>query len=168
MKYKKASKNDLTKVFNILQAVNRKLILERKFHWKGLYTKEKILSSILYKKVFLAFEDGKPIGTFTLCEEKPSLYKEKFVVFYEKSKGKTLYLSALAVIPSLQNKGYGKKIINFIEKKSLKDKFSSITFDVVSNYKAANVFYKKLGYRIIGKINGKIRKGNIYTKEIYL
>lgn len=166
MKIKRAIRKDLDKIFYIIQSANRKLLRNGKEHWKGFYTKEKISKIILMEKVFLVYENKKPIGTFTLSENEPELYKEKFVTFSRKSKQKTIYLSALAVLPIEQQKGYGKRIMNLIEIKSKREKFSSIVFDVVSDYPELNKFYKKLNYKIIGKIKGKLREGNIYSKTL--
>lgn len=166
MKIRKAIRQDSEKVFNILQAANRKLIKEGMNHWRGFYKKDKVKKNIEERKTHIIEEKNNIIGVFNLSYSEPKIYKEGITKFDFNPIGKRIYLSGLAILPSIQQKGYGKETMNFIEKKSKKQKVKFIIFDVISTYKKLNQFYKKLNYKILGKINGTKATGNIYYKKL--
>lgn len=161
-----AKKEDLDDVFKILQAANRMLIKQGMNHWRGFYKKKKVLRNIIDNSVFLIKQNGKPVGTFTLSHEEPLVYREKLLNFIKKPKDNPIYLSALAVLPSEQGRSYGKRAMEFVENYARNNGHGSVVFDFLSSYKKLNNFYRKLGYRKIGKISGKRNAGNIYYKQI--
>lgn len=168
MKIKRATKKDSEKVFQILQATNRWLISQGMNHWRGFYKKEKVYQNIKNNYVFLVYENKVPVGTFTISTNEPAIYKEKITKFNKKIIGKSIFPSALAVLPSKQKRGYGKKAIEFIEKWGKEKGYKNIIFDAMAYYKKLNQLYKKLGFKIIGKIKGKKATGNIYKKKLNL
>ena len=166
MKIIKARNKDLDTIFRIIQTVNIWMIKRGKEYWRGFYKKEKIKKGLAKKEYYLLIEDYKPIGTFRISETRPDLYSEKRVSLYKKIRGKILYPSSLAIIPSQQHKGYGRKVMEFLETYAKKHKFKAIMFDTTKERKKLNEFYKRLGYRVMGFIKGKQRDGNIYYKSV--
>ena len=59
---------------------------------------------------------------------------------------KNIYVHRLAVDPKYQGKGYGIKLMDFIEENALKKGYKSIRLDTFSKNKRNINFYKKRGY----------------------
>lgn len=72
--------------------------------------------------------------------------------------GLTYYLAELCVSNEIQGKGYGTKLLNFLENE-LKDRDTKSLYLLTSNGGLAEAFYKKNGYQI--KDNRLVMKKNL-------
>lgn len=99
----------------------------------------------------IAYEDERPLGFASYefdCENS------------NKTKVHKLY-----ILPNLQGKGIGKKIINFIEKEALNNLEKAVYLNV-NRFNVAKNFYEKLGFSIVGEVDIEI--GNGYLMEDYV
>lgn len=69
------------------------------------------------------------------------------------------------ILPETQGKGFGKKIINKIEKLALENKSKALSLNV-NRFNSALDFYKKIGFEITAEVNIDI--GNGYFMEDYV
>ncbi len=78
------------------------------------------------------------------------------------------YLRAIGVAPSKRRKGFGKMLVRFAEKSTVR--FSPNLYLCVSSFnRKAQAFYKNLGYQRIGTIPDLIVRGSsehIYWKRL--
>jgi diamine N-acetyltransferase len=72
-------------------------------------------------------------------------------------------LHKLYVDTSIQGKGIGKKLVDYIEEKLLEDRASALRLNVNRHNKARN-FYEKIGFNIIGEEDVDIGQG-IYQMD---
>jgi ribosomal protein S18 acetylase RimI-like enzyme len=78
------------------------------------------------------------------------------------------YLRAIAVAPALTGQGIGGELLDFAERMTAK-KAPNLFLCVSSFNKAGQAFYRKSGYRKVGRLDGLIRKGAseyIYWKKL--
>jgi diamine N-acetyltransferase len=71
----------------------------------------------------------------------------------------------LYILPNLQGKGIGKKIINFIENEALNNHDKAVYLNV-NRFNSAKFFYKKIGFNIVKEED--INIGNDYLMEDYV
>jgi ribosomal protein S18 acetylase RimI-like enzyme len=122
--------------------------------WKTLRESVDFLPSIKRKHAFVAVIEGAVAG---------------FVIFtHEPVFARGGYLRAIGVAPALRGFGIGKLLMDFAEKTTAKQ--APNFFLCVSSFnRSAQAFYRKSGYKKVGKIDGLIRKGAseyIYWKRI--
>lgn len=67
------------------------------------------------------------------------------------------------VHPNYEGKGVAGSLIKFVEKLAKENGYTTIRLDVFSENTRAVNFYKKLGYRVSGKVN--FRKGEFLCCE---
>ena len=122
--------------------------------WKSLRESVDFLPSIKRKQAFVAVIEGAVAG---------------FVVFTpEPVFARGGYLRAIGVAPAIRGFGIGKLLMAFAEKSTAKQ--APNFFLCVSSFnRSAQAFYRKCGYKKVGKIEGLIRKGAaeyIYWKRL--
>jgi len=69
------------------------------------------------------------------------------------------------LLPETQGKGFGKKVIEEIEKLALENHSKSLSLNV-NRFNSALTFYEKIGFKIIDEVNVDI--GNGYFMEDYI
>ena len=78
------------------------------------------------------------------------------------------YLRAIAVSPRLTGQGIGSELLDFAERMTAR-KAPNLYLCVSSFNKAGQAFYRKSGYKKVGKLDGLIRKNAaeyIYWKKL--
>lgn len=74
-------------------------------------------------------------------------------------------IQKLYVLPQIQGKGIGKKLIDFIKENAIENKNLSIVLNV-NRFNKAKDFYKKYGFEITKEV--KIDIGNDYIMDDYV
>ncbi len=122
--------------------------------WKSLRETVDFLPSIKRKQAFVAVIEGAVAG---------------FVIFtHEPVFARGGYLRAIGVAPAIRGFGIGNRLMAFAEKATAKQ--APNFFLCVSSFnRSAQAFYRKCGYKKVGKVEGLIRKGiseYIYWKKL--
>lgn len=98
------------------------------------HSDEHIMADISDGKVFLLYVEEKPAGTVTISDNN---------------------INRLFVLPMFQHKGYGKKLLDFAEKKIL-ESYDCVQID--ASFPAKRIYlkrgYKEVEYNIIDTENG--------------
>ncbi len=108
-----------------------------------LETEEKILERIENKTIYSVLYKSKVIGTFTIK------LKESHNV---------MEIQKVAIIASMQNKGFGSYIIDSAEQMLRKREERVVVVETYGDHQKLVDFYKHREYKIIGE---RMRKGNI-------
>lgn len=72
--------------------------------------------------------------------------------FYLHKENESLYFGMLTVKPSMQGLGYGKKILEEIERKAIEWEFKKITMTVISLRVELIAFYQRKGFQWTGEV----------------
>lgn len=122
--------------------------------WKTLRERVDFLPSVKRKQAFVAVIGGAVAG---------------FVVFTpEPVFARGGYLRAIGVAPAVRGLGFGRLLMAFAEQTTAKQA-PNFYLCVSSFNKEGQAFYRKCGYRKVGKLDGLIRKGAaeyIYWKKL--
>ncbi len=132
---------------NILSEIQLNYMLEK------FYCDEILLQNIIEKHhlFYIIQSENKNVGFFSIENN----YKNQLITRIHK-----LYL-----LPETQGKGYGKKILGFIENLAKEKGTNKLSLNV-NRYNAAQNFYHKMGFNIILEEDIKLDYG--YLMEDYL
>lgn len=146
--YKKASENELDKIFELYKTCRKDLENRGILQWDDNYPTQELLKENIKKgNLYKIVEDNKLLGTFVL-NSKVDEYWAKI----EWENDNFLGLHLLAIKPKYQGKGCGKKVLIFCEQKAKEEGYESLHLDVFSKNPAALNLYKNNGYKKVGKL----------------
>lgn len=137
-----ATQNDTATLTRLLQACAKSMSDQGMHHWLGVYNEQAVSENIKNKTVYVLESDEQVLGCIALGTEKASYYDD----CWPDAPDADFYITQLAVSPTAQRKGYGKKLllhcINQIGTASLQ-------LDAVEHYPALLSFYQTFGFEII-------------------
>ncbi len=96
------------------------------------------------KHCFVAFQDGKLVGTITYA---PPDKKKGGSPWYDRAE--VAGIGQFGVEPGLQGKGIGLEIMQFIEDHAKADGAGELALDTAESAKHLTQWYERLGYRFI-------------------
>jgi len=141
---RKATLSDLPYILNIIKNCTNHMINNKIFQWNENYPSKEIFNTDIKKKNLYIIEHNKTIiGCLMKSMMQVEAYKN---VNWKTENKKNLYVHRLAVDPKYQGKGFGIKLMNFVEENALKNNYLSIRLDTFSKNKRNVKFYKKRGY----------------------
>jgi len=141
---RKATLSDLPYILNIIKNCTNHMINNKIFQWNENYPSKGIFNTDIKKKNLYIIEHSK---TIIGCVMKSMIQSEAYKnVNWKTENKKNLYVHRLAVDPKYQGKGFGIKLMNFVEENALKNNYLSIRLDTFSKNKRNVKFYKKRGY----------------------
>jgi len=120
------------------------------FQWNEEYpSKEVFQDDIEVGALYVLEINNKIVGCIMLSDVKDDVYKD---VKWLTKDSKNLYIHRLAVDPSYQKKGNGRRLMDFAESFAMKNNFASIRLDTFSLNHRNNKFYKSRGYAQLGDV----------------
>lgn len=141
---RKATLSDLPYILNIIKNCTNHMINNKIFQWNENYPSKGIFNTDIKKKNLYIIEHSKTIiGCVMKSMIQSKAYKN---VNWKTENKKNLYVHRLAVDPKYQGRGFGIKLMNFVEENALKNNYLSIRLDTFSKNKRNVKFYKKRGY----------------------
>ena len=99
------------------------------------------------RRVFVAREGLNVVGTLRLATTKPWAIDKSYFAKCERP----LYLTAMAVEPSLQRKGIGRAMLEHAKHFALAWPGDAIRLDAYDTPAGAGEFYAKCGFREVGR-----------------
>ena len=141
---RKATFSDLPYILNIIKKCTNHMIDNKIFQWNENYPSKGIFKNDIKKKNLYIIEINKKIIG---CVMKSMMQSEAYKnVNWKTENKKNLYVHRLAVDPKYQGRGFGIKLMDFVEENALKNNCLSIRLDTFSKNKRNVKFYKKRGY----------------------
>ena|SRR5579863_2566588 len=143
-----ATADDIGGLISLREAVNRRLLAQYgEGFWISKLTEKGALFAMRHSSVYVARHRGKPIATLTLSTRKPWAIDKKH---FSKSE-RPLYLTSMAVDPGYQRKGVGRGCIDEARRIALQWPGDSIRLDAFDVEAGAGEFYRKCGFRMVGR-----------------
>jgi len=119
-----------------------------KGHWSGCSSERGVLYNLKTSRVYVAWDDGRPIATLSLATKKPWAIDTAYFTPCKKS----LYLTAMAVAPDLQRQGLGRRCLAEAEELARAWPSDAIRLDAYDAAAGAGGFYAECGYREVGRV----------------
>ena len=150
MQVEKATSNNILEVMYLLQHCIEDFNKNSVYQWNMSYPDPfKLLSEVEKGSLYIIKTKGICIGTITIDEQQESVFDK---VDWKNKTDKFLVLHRIAVFPSWQKKGIGRKLIEFAEKFAKDNNYKSIRLDVASSSKHLIKLYESIGYTYTGDI----------------
>lgn len=144
VKIKLATHYDLDRVKEIAEACAKKMIENKIFQWNDKYPSREIFKEdIKNKSLYVSKINKEIVGCIMFSSFKDDVYES---VNWITQDGYNLYVHRLAVHPIFQNKGIGRKMMDFAESFAKSNNYISIRLDTFSQNSRNNKFYKSRGY----------------------
>ena len=150
MQVEKATSNNILEVMYLLQHCIEDFNKNSVYQWNMSYPDPfKLLSEVEKGSLYIIKTKGVCIGTITIDEQQESVFDK---VDWKNKTDKFLVLHRIAVFPSWQKKGIGRKLIEFAENFAKENNYKSIRLDVASSSEHLIKLYESIGYTYTGDI----------------
>jgi ribosomal protein S18 acetylase RimI-like enzyme len=121
-------------------------------HWVPPYPLEKLRQDAENRQVYAVLHENQVIATFTLGTALPRSYEKipAILQMWNTPQPRALYINHLAILPSLQGRGLGRRCTQMIESMAAEQGCEVMRLDAYSKHTGLQIFYSKLGFRNIG------------------
>lgn len=130
--------------------------------WSAATTERGVLFGMRHSRVIVARRGKSIVGTLQLPTKKPWAID---VSYFSKVK-KALYLTSMAVMPSMQRQGIGRRLLEEALKVARAWPADAIRLDAFDAEAGAGAFYAKCGFREVGRVT--YRKAPLVYFELVL
>lgn len=137
-----AQEKDIEAITGLLQACAAFMSDQGMHHWLGVYDADSVSRNLQSKTVFVLESDSQLLGCIALGTEKADYYQD----CWPDAPHADFYITQLAVSPTAQGHGYGKKLVTHCIQQIGS---ASLQLDAVDHYPALLAFYQTLGFEII-------------------
>lgn len=164
MEYCLADENDLHEITALSQRAIENMQRHHIDQWDSLYpVKEDFEEDIINRQLYIGKTEGRPAVIFTVNQDCDEQYRNGKWAFPDQS---YCVIHRLCVDPLYQNRGVGRKTMQYIEKLLRDREIWAIRLDVFSQNPFALKLYEHMGYARVGSADW--RKGRFYLMEKYL
>jgi len=161
MPIRTGSPEDIDSIMNLIRLCIIHMESKNIHQWDEIYPDKKTITKDIEKhELYVLEEDGNLCAFIVLNEFQSPEYKEINWEF----PGKTLVVHRLSVNPSVQGKGFAKKLMQFAYEFAKKQGYESIRLDAFIKNPAAIALYTTLGYKKAGIV--VFRKGPFFCFEM--
>lgn len=150
MQIEKATTKNILEVMYLLQHCIEDFNKNSVYQWNASYPDYfKLLKEVERESLFMVKTKGVCIGTITIDEKQEEVFND---VEWKNTSENFLVIHRIAVFPSWQKKGVGRKLIEFAEEFAKDNNFKSIRLDVSSSSEHLIKLYKSIGFDYTGDI----------------
>lgn len=165
IKIRKAVMEELEEIVDIYKSVIVKMNRDGIHQWDETYPNRDVLREDILKDDMLIGEVNGEIASILVVNKEYDTDYNK-VNWISKSSD-FIIIHRLCVNPVFQGLGIGKKVMNMIEEKAIKNHIQSIRLDTFELNTYALRMYKDLGYEKVGEANWRKGKFIILEKILF-
>jgi GNAT superfamily N-acetyltransferase len=146
--FKPATAGDAPALAELHTAVADHLTLQHgRSHWSSNTSEKGVLYALRTSRIFVAREGAQIIATLRLTAKKPWAVDTSYFSDCQQS----LYLLAMAVAPSRQRQGIGKKCLEAVRRIAKAWPADAIRLDAYDAAAGAGLFYARCGFTEVGR-----------------
>jgi len=150
MQVEKATIGNILEVMYLLQHCIEDFNKNSVYQWNASYPDYfKLLREIENESLFIIKSTGVCIGTITIDKQQESVFDE---VDWVNKTDNFLVIHRIAVFPTWQKRGIGRKLVEFAEGFAKENDLKSIRLDVASSSEHLIKLYESTGYNYTGEI----------------
>lgn len=148
---RRATSNEVQTVWSIIEEDSKWLSEQGLNHWGKYYTFEMVAKMVDRKEVYIGYRDGRPIGTITFDTRPPKYYGEAgYQQMFTDPEENAFYITAVAVLPEEQRKGFAGKLLQFTEEEARARQVKWLRLDCRAEVPGLVQFYEKRGFKKVG------------------
>lgn len=148
IKLEAAAAEDAADLVTLRADVNRRLLSTYgDGYWIAGSTEKGVLFAMTRGTVLIARHSGKLLATLTLSKRKPWSIDTKYFT----ASPRPLYLTAMEVSPDMQRQGIGRQCLEEARRIAREWPADAIRLDAYDAPAGAGDFYRKCGYREVGR-----------------
>ena len=117
-------------------------------HWSSVVSETGVLRDLKTSKVIVARQGSRIIGTLRFATRKPWAIDPAFFTQVPRP----LYLTDMAVLPTLQRQGVGERLLAHAEEAARVWPGDAIRLDAYAGPAGAGPFYARCGYREVAQV----------------
>jgi GNAT superfamily N-acetyltransferase len=117
-------------------------------HWSGFTSTPSVLRGINSSRVLIAREGNNPVATLRLATKRPWAIDADY---FAPSK-RPLYLVDMAVVPTAQRAGVGRRLLGAAVEIARGWEKDAIRLDAYDHAAGAGPFYEKCGFKDVGRV----------------
>ncbi|MFO7828623.1 MAG: GNAT family N-acetyltransferase [Bacteroidales bacterium] len=150
MHIQKAIPENLIEIMYLLRQCIEDFNKNNIYQWNVSYPDNfRLLREIEKGTLYLMINKGVPIATITFDDDQDSVFDG---IEWKNKNDKFIVIHRIAVFPTWQNKGVGRKLMDFAEQYAKENNYKSIRLDVTSSNEQLVKIYEKLGYTKTGDV----------------
>ena len=150
MQVEKAIAGNILEVMYLLQHCIEDFNKNSVYQWNQSYPDYfRLLREVENNTLYIIKTKGVCIGTITFDEQQESVFDS---VEWKNKAEKFLVIHRIAVFPTWQKKGIGRRLVEFAEKFAEENNYKSIRLDVASSSKHLIKLYESIGYAFAGEV----------------
>ncbi|MGM0409012.1 MAG: GNAT family N-acetyltransferase [Bacteroidota bacterium] len=150
MHIQKAIPENLIEIMYLLRQCIEDFNKNNIYQWNVSYPDNfRLLREIEKGTLYLMINKGVPIATITFDDDQDSVFDD---IEWKNKNDKFIVIHRIAVFPTWQNKGVGRKLMDFAEQYAKENNYKSIRLDVTSSNEELVKIYEKLGYTKTGDV----------------
>lgn len=116
-------------------------------HWSSSVTERGVLHDLAHSRILVARDDGEIVGVLRLATKKPWAIDTS----YFRTVSRPLYLTDMAVKPSLQRQGVGRRLLTEAIATAKEWPADAIRLDAYDAAAGGGGFYSRCGFQEVGR-----------------
>ncbi|NNE33214.1 MAG: GNAT family N-acetyltransferase [Winogradskyella sp.] len=147
---RKGKIDDIPHIMELTKACANAMITNGIYQWNAHYpNRSAFINDINRDELYVLEINGLVRGTIVISDLMDEEYKP---INWLSKTGKNIYIHRLAVHPEFQARGFAQQLMDFAERFSIANNYSSIRLDTFSQNKRNQKFYELRGYKQLGNI----------------
>lgn len=144
---RKAIKNDISRIMEIIELSKEKMKEEKNDQWQGGYPSKELFIKDYEKRILYVFEEDKILkGCISIEKTSVDSYKN---IIKESSKKDSYVFHRLCIDPTYRHQKIATRLLKYGENLAKKDHINIIKADTGIHNSAMMSLFKKLGYQKI-------------------
>lgn len=147
---RKATAADIDTILDITRACAKHMIKHNIFQWNEHYPRREAFETDFERQELYVLDiENKVAGSIVIS----TLMDDEYIpIEWLTPNTNNIYIHRLAVHPKYQGKGFAKKMMDYAEDYSRKNKYTSVRLDTFSQNKRNQNIYENRGYQKLGNI----------------
>ena len=147
---RKAEETDIESILSITKACANTMIAKGIYQWNDYYPNYTAFKTdVERKELYVLVNQSEIVGCIAISTFMDQEYNS---INWLTESSNNIYIHRLAIHPSHQGKGFAQQLMDFAERFTIENNYTSIRLDTFSQNRRNQNFYELRGYKRLGDI----------------